>query len=176
MSHFVHKWCSLHRLEDNILGDDSDLSKDLGNALANLVFGGIFLLVKGGYNGVRYANGRRVSDCAGGCGRKVEYNVKDVGGSGIPVYCQTCHDRNQRKHEVDIFYSQLIPRGWESSVQRPPDNERLGNKAVMLFKGKGSNGADYRVTWIGQGNNIHWTDQGLKEHDPRAHRDPRYED
>jgi hypothetical protein len=46
-------------------------------------------------------------------------------------------------------------------------------KGVMLFKGKGTNGKDYRVTWEGHGVDIHWTDQGLPDHHPDAHRDPR---
>lgn len=105
------------------------------------------------------------------CGRKIRYNVKKDGNG--PFYCQSCYDKLQKQGGADLFYAELIPSGWESSVQRP--EKTLGDKGIMLFKGKGTGGADYRVTWHGHGDDIHWTDQGLPDHHPRAHRDPRYE-
>jgi hypothetical protein len=43
---------------------------------------------------------------------------------------------------------------------------------TMIFRGKGTNGRGYRVSWDGFGE-PHWTDQGLKDGDPNQHRDPR---
>lgn len=104
------------------------------------------------------------------CGRRIIYNIKTDGVG--PFYCQSCYDKLEQQGGADIFYAELIPDGWASSVERP--EKTLGDKGIMLFKGKGTGGADYRVTWHGYGDDIHWTDQGLPDHHPRAHRDPRY--
>jgi len=70
---------------------------------------------------------------------------------------------------ADIFRAELIPNGWSSTIGETQVDKAHG---TMVFRGKGTNGKDYRVSWDSYGN-AHWTDQGLDKNDPRRHRDPR---
>jgi hypothetical protein len=122
-------------LESKILGKNREPYEILGDAAASIVFGGIALLVKGTYNGVRHLNGRRVSDCAGGCGRKIQFNVKQHGEG--PHYCEACADRIARQ----------VPTGgiWERQMNITNPNYVMPglNKTVAQLGGPGTRPAKH---------------------------------
>ena len=104
----------------------------------------------------------REKTCPRGCGNTIRYNIN---WDKPPQICQSCKEKG-----ADIYRAELIPQGWHSSIGTTQVDKAHG---TMIFKGKGTNGKDYRVSWDGYGN-AHWTDQGIEDKsDPRRHRDPR---
>jgi hypothetical protein len=99
--------------------------------------------------------------CPRGCGNTIHYLPS---WDKPPQLCKSCKEKG-----ADIFRAELIPSGWHSSIGETQVDKAHG---TMVFRGKGTNGKDYRVSWDSYGN-AHWTDQGLDKNDPNRHRDPR---
>lgn len=104
----------------------------------------------------------REKPCSRGCGNMIRYNIN---WDRPPSICKSCKEKG-----ADIYRSELIPPGWHSSLGTTQIDKAHG---TMVFLGKGTNGAGYRVSWNGYGE-AHWTDEGITDkNDPRRHRDPR---
>lgn len=88
----------------------------------------------------------------------------------IPNYCPDCQKKQKPRITAgDLFRAGLIPRGWRGEMEATDIKK---GHITMIFRGKGTNGKGYRVSWDGFGE-PHWTDQGLEDGHPDQHRDPR---
>lgn len=103
---------------------------------------------------------------APGCHNQVRYKIY---WDNPPNYCPDCKKRQRPRITAgDIYRAALVPNGWhhEGNV------EISDGHTTMIFRGKGTNGKTYRVSWDGQGE-PHWTDEGLPKGHPDRHRTPR---
>lgn len=100
-----------------------------------------------------------------GCIEKVRYMID---WDHPPKICKTCKEKG-----ADLFRRDLIPSGWDVKTGKMFIDQ---GHITMVFRGHGTNGQDYHVSWDGYGEDAHYTDHGVPKSNPaRRHRDPRHE-
>lgn len=101
------------------------------------------------------------------CGKPVPYRVD---WEHPPTLCKDCKEKRQTNITAgDLYRAGLVPSGWTAEAE---DIDLKKGHITMFFRGKGTNGKGYRVSWDGFGE-PHWTDEGLPKNHPNRHRDPR---
>lgn len=114
----------------------------------------------------------RTKKCSGLDGRFCDNEVQfSDSWTHIPTLCKECREELETKKILGArFYeASMIPEGWEASII---ERAVMRWSGLLVFQAKGTNGADYVVSWNKFGV-AKWQDTGLPPGHELRIRDPR---